>query len=410
VSEESDEAIVRARADLLSGRTVLFLIDNVPYRLDSRVRREASALKEIGASIIVICPSEDHGWRQIVNDVKVYQYPKPALGAGMAAHLIEYCVSLFFLTILTFWVYLRHGFSAIHVANPPDLLWLVAVPYKLLGCKYVFDHHDLVPELYEVRFSQSWPWLLPVVRFLERASIRLSDQVISTNQTFRHIAIERNGKAAPSVAVVRNGPMLSVDFPPTPPDAGIRSLGRVVVGYLGIMNPQDHLDYFLEMAKIIRIDRGREDIGFVMVGSGDAFDDLRRMRDAMGLGDVVRMPGTLPWPAVLSTLGAVDICVQPDPPTKFNKHLTMNKLMEYMALGKAAVAFDMPETRVSGGDAVVYVAPEGPSALADAVVTLADDDNRRAQLGAAARIRVESVLAWEHQSANLQAVYAKLLH
>jgi glycosyltransferase involved in cell wall biosynthesis len=164
------------------------------------------------------------------------------------------------------------------------------------------------------------------------------------------------------------------------------------------------------MARIIRIDHGRADIGFVMIGSGDSFDDLRRRRDAIGLGDVVRMTGTLPWPVVLSTLGAVDICVQPDPPTKFNKHLTMNKLMEYMALGKAAVAFDMPETRVSGGDTVVYVAAEGPGALADAVITLADDDNRRSELGAAARIRVESVLAWEHQSANLQAVYAKLLH
>jgi glycosyltransferase involved in cell wall biosynthesis len=249
--------------------------------------------------------------------------------------------------------------------------------------------------------------MVVIVQLMERMSIRLADHVISTNETFRRIAIERGGKAPERVTVVRNGPRLAVDFPAVPADPEVRRLGRVVVGYLGIMNPQDHLDFLLEAAKIVRDERGRSDIGFVMVGSGDAFADLLKQRDGLGLTEAVRMTGTLPWREVLSTLGAADICVQPDPPTPFNQHLTMNKLMEYMALGKAVVAFDMPETRISGGDAVIYVKPEGPGALADAIIALADDELRRLEMGRKARLRVEKTLAWEHQADNLRSVYAR---
>jgi glycosyltransferase involved in cell wall biosynthesis len=387
---------------------VLFLVENVPYSLDTRVRREAHALRSIGGAITVICPSDAGPWARTVEDVQVYHYPKPSLGGGFLAHVAEYATSLFFHTVLTLWVAIRHGFDVIHVANPPDLLWLVAAPWKLAGKRFIFDHHDLVPELFQVRFARRLPWLNRLMLWLERSSIRLADQVISTNQTFRNVAITRGGRDPADVTIVRNGPWLSKDFPEVAPDASVRRLGKVVVGYLGIMNAQDHLDNLIEAARIIRFEMKRPEIGFVLVGSGDAHRSLLAQRDAAGLKDCMDMPGTLPWQSVLATLGAVDICVQPDPPTAFNRHLTMNKLMEYMALSKACIAYDMPETRFSGADAVQYIQGTSANDLARAIADLADDPARREELGRRARARIENTLAWEHQAHSLLQVYAKL--
>jgi glycosyltransferase involved in cell wall biosynthesis len=388
---------------------VLFLIENVPYELDTRVRRQAHALKSVGASVSVICPRGARRAPRHSEGVRVYHYFKPTLGGGFLAHIAEYVTSLCCHFFLTLWVALRHGFDVIHVANPPDLLWLVGAPYRLFGKRFIFDHHDLVPELFAVRFSSRFPWLNSVMLALECWSIRSANHVISTNETFRRMAIERAGKAADDVSVVRNGPWLAKDFPVVAPDRRVRSFGRIVVGYLGIMNDQDHLDHLLEAARIIRHDQHRIDIAFILIGSGDAYRRLLALRDALKLTAVVHMPGTLPWNEVLSALSAVDICVQPDPPTEFNRHLTMNKLMEYMALGKPSIAFDMPETRFSGGDAVLYVQGNSPANLADAIVRLADDESWCQALGKAARQRVESTLAWEHQAQSLLDVYQRVL-
>lgn len=387
---------------------VLFLIENVPYSLDTRVRREAHALRSIGGDVTVICPADGGKWARTVESIRVYHYPKPSLGGGFLAHVAEYVTSLFFHAVLTLWVAVRHGFDVIHVANPPDLLWLVAAPWKLLGKRFIFDHHDLVPELFQVRYAKRLPWLNKVMLWLERSSLRLADQVISTNQTFRQIAMTRGGRDPGDVTIVRNGPWLSRDFPPVSLEDSVRLPGKVVVGYLGIMNPQDHLDNLIEAARIIRFDMNREDIGFVLIGSGDAHPTLLAQRNAAGLEDAIEMPGTLPWTKVLATLGGVDMCVQPDPPTAFNRHLTMNKLMEYMALGKACIAYDMPETRFSGADTVHYVSGTSAQDLADAIVALADDPEHRAELGRRARLRIENTLAWEHQAHSLLRVYGKL--
>ncbi len=386
---------------------VLFLVENVPYSLDTRVRRESHALMAAGAEITVICPSDGSGAVRDIDGVRVYQYPKPSLGAGFAGHVGEYLVSLFFHFWLTAWVAVRRGFDVVHVANPPDLLWLVAAPYKLLGKKYVFDHHDLVPELFQVRYRDKVPGIMAVVLWLERMSIRLADHVICTNETFRGFAMTRGGKAAQDVSVVRNGPWLGRDFPAA---RGAPKRGdKILVGYLGIMNPQDHIDHLIQAAHVVRHDLGRTDIEFLLIGSGDAHAWLRELRDQLWLSDAVQMPGTLPWAEVIERLSAADICVQPDPPTPFNRHLTMNKLMEYMALGKPAIAYDMPETRFSGGDAVTYIEDRTPAGLAAAIVKLADDPQLRAELGRRARDRIENTLSWEHQQSTLLAVYRQLL-
>jgi glycosyltransferase involved in cell wall biosynthesis len=387
----------------------LFLIEDMPLILDTRVLRETAALRSAGVASVVICPAEkNEPWHEVMDGVHVYRYRWHAWGESFAAHLLEYVTSLVAQSVLTLLVLLRHGFDVIHVGNPPDLLWLVAAPYKLIGKRFIYDQHDLVPELFEVRFGRRVPLVHAAMLMLERASYRLANHVITTTESFRRLAVERGGRQPRDVTVVRNGPHLSRDFPDVTPDPDVRAMGRIVVGYLGLMNQQDHLELFLQMARCVRFDHGRTDIAFVMVGSGDSFPSLVRLRDELGLSQAVRMTGTLPWKDVLATLNATDICVQPDPPNVFNRHLAMNKLMEYMALGKASVAFDMLETRVTGADAVLYVSGSSPENLAAAVVALADDPARRAALGATGRRRVEGELSWELQSRSLLAVYRRV--
>lgn len=387
---------------------VLFLIQDSSFTYDNRVRREAATLRDAGFGVSVICtaaPGEPLYREE--DGIHVYRFQLPRYSEGFLSHLGEYAVSIPSMTALAAWVYARHGFDVIHAANPPDLMWMVAAPYKARGVRFVFDHHDLVPELFEYRFKGSMARLLPLVRATEQASFRLADHVISTNETYRRVAIERGGRAPDEVTVVRNGPRLS-DFPPTEPDPRVRDLGRTVVGYLGYMNPQDGVDLLLEAARIIRLERGREDVAFVLVGGGDSFDDIRSLRDEMGLTEAIHMTGRIPWDGVLSTLAATDLCVQPDPPVGLNDHSTMNKLMEYMALGKPAVAFPLTETRVSGGDAAVYARGSTVEDLVEAILSLVDDPERRAEMGRAGRKRVEEKLSWQHQSRALLEVYRQL--
>ena len=392
---------------------VLFLIEDVSFKTDSRVQRQTSALLSTGAaSIVVICPAfEGEAEHDLLeNGIHVYRYKKPALGEGFLAHVAEYATSLVQQTRLAARVWKKHGFDVIHVANPPDILWAVALPYKLLArVRFIYDQHDIVPELFSVRFGESHALVTPLVLAMERISYALADHVIVTTESFRKLATSRGGQRDADVSIVRNGPFLSRDFPATAPVPEVSALGRLVVGYVGHMNPQDHLEVFLEMARILRFDMGRTDIGFVMLGAGDSWAGLKQSRDAMGLTDAVAMPGRVPWAQILGSLTACDICVQPDPPTAFNRLLAHNKLMEYMALGKASVAFDMEETRVSGGEAVDYVPGErGARGLAEAVAALADDPVRRAALGKAARARIVGTLSWEQQAHTLLEVYQRL--
>ncbi len=388
---------------------VLFLIEDGSFEFDNRVRRETATLIDAGMGVTVICPKyPGERWHNITAGIHVYRYLKPSLGSGFMAHVAEYMISLISQTVLAAWVALRHGFDAIHAANPPDLLWVVAAPYRLLfGKRFIFDHHDLVPELYEDRFGTPDSRVMTVLRFLERMSFRFAHHVVSTNESYRTVAMCRGNKRADEVTVVRNGPAPD-DFPDGEPDPKIRALGRIVVGYLGNMNPQDGVDRFLEMARLLRKVHQRLDIGFVMIGKGDSFEDLVRLRDEFGLTDVVAMTGRIPWSDVVASLRATDICVQPDPPGLLNNNSTMNKLMEYMSLGRAVVTYDLAETRVSGGDAVLYVRGSSTEDLAIAVMALADNPDRIRELQRAGQKRVRDVLSWDHQSPRLVEVYEKL--
>lgn len=407
----------------MSKLRVLYLNENSSFPYDNRARREMGTLRDAGAEILVICPAFEGGpgWEgckkaglsgtsvEHFDGHEIWYYPFPEYGHSLQGHLGEYAVSLAWLQRLAWRAFRQRGFDAIYAVNPPDLLWPIAAQFQALGKKFVFDHYDLNPELFQDRFGDNPAAMraLPLVKFMEKATITLADRVISTNGSYRRIAIERCGKAPDKVTIVRNGPDPK-NFHPDTPDPKARSMGKIVVGYLGNMNPQDGLDEIIEMARYLRFERGRTDIGFVLVGQGDSYKDVIALRDKLGLKDVIHMPGRLPMEGVRACLSAADICVQPDPPGGLNNVSTMNKVMEYMAMGKPVIAHALKETMVSGGDVAVYTRTPDARGLAERVLELADDPARRAALCEAGLKRCDEVLAWRHQAPCLLRVFDEL--
>ena len=359
----------------------------------------------------MICPVATSGEASYYkkDGVHVYQYYVKGQGEGIWAHMREYAISLANQTYLAAKINWKHQLSVIHIGNHSDLFWIVALPYKLIGKQIIYDQHDPIPELFDVRFGQRIPVLGRIIRILEKIGITLADHVITINETCRDSVLSKVKKRPDQVTIVRNGPRrCDFGFAGIHPDSRIRAIGRIVVGYLGHMNAQDNVDVFLEMAHIIRKKKERADIGFVMVGSGTDWYRLKNMRDNLGLSDAVYMPGRLPWKNVLSTINAADICIQPDLPNAFNHKVTMNKLMEYMMLGKPVVAFKLKETEISGGNAVVYCQEATAASMAKQVIALADDADRRRAMGEAGRRRIDDKLGWQHQEIALVSVYHAL--
>ena len=398
---------------------ILFLDEGRSYRFDNRARREVGTLRAAGAEVTVICPAYpgEPAHEFMDNGVECFRFPSTATefradsstaGGGVWGQLREYASALPKMASLMKKVHHDHPFHAIHVVTPPDVLGLLAAPYKRLGVRIVFDHYDLNPELFEDRFQGGVKnILLPLVKATEKMSIRAADRVISTNESYREIAITRCGKPPEQVSVVRNGPDLE-RFRELPPPPEVSTLGEIIIGYLGNMNPQDGVDHFVEMARILRHEQARGNIGFLLVGSGDSYPELLALRDKHELSDCMMFTGRLPADEMVSHLCATDICVQPDPPSRLNNVSTMNKVMEYMALGKAVVAYDLTETRVSGGDACLYATGGEPAALAAAVAQLIDAPEERKRRADEGERRVREKLAWNHQEPALLQVYEGL--
>ena len=389
---------------------VLYLIENGSYRFDHRARREVCTLRDAGCLVTVICPAfEGEGLRETMDgNVEIYRYRYPEVGKGFMAHLGEYGASLSCMSTIMAYLFATKGFDVIHAVNPPDLLWMLVAPYKAMGKRFVFDHYDLNPELFEDKFAGSGAMkVMPAVRAAEKASIQLADYVISTNESYRQIAINRCGKDPDKVRVVRNGPDVS-RFKLVEPREDVVALGDIVIGYLGNMNSQDGLDVYVEMARILRDELGRDDIGHALVGSGDAMKDLVALRAKHNLEDKIMLCGRMSAEEFMPVLSAAHICVQPDPPSRLNNVSTMNKPMEYMALGKPVITFELKETMVTGGDVCQYVPGSDPRDLAKKVVELADDEALRKELGERGLERVNSVLSWPHQAPNLLQIYEEL--
>jgi glycosyltransferase involved in cell wall biosynthesis len=388
----------------------LIFIEDGSFTYDNRVIREANALAADGWTVTVICPKypDDPFVRDVGSRIRVYYYPKPSYDS-LAGHAVEAAFTLVFGSLWTLWAFIRRGFSVFHACNPMDILWLIALPYKGAGKRFLFDQHDLVPELMASRTSLTprHP-LMRALLFLERRSYRLADTVIATNESYKETAVSRGGKNPDDVFVVRNGPDLR-KFRLVPPMTGLKENGQILVGYLGNMNPQDGVDHLLKAAETVVHRHGRQDIRFLLIGGGGAQPGLVELSRSLGLENNVSFTGRIPDDAMLSSLNACDICVQPDPFNPLNDKSTMNKVMEYMALEKPVVAYDLKETRVSGGDAVLYARPDDVDGLARAIMALADQPGVRAQMGRKGRERVENRLSWEHSVPFLLAAYRHAL-
>jgi glycosyltransferase involved in cell wall biosynthesis len=302
----------------------------------------------------------------------------------------------------------KEGIDVIHAHNPPDLLFLVGAFHKVFGRKFVFDHHDLSPELYQSRYATPSGLVTGGLALCERASVRLADVVIATNESYRAIDIQRNGIAPGRVFIVRNGPdLLRVRL--TEPDAALRGRARIVLGYLGAMNPQDGVDYLLRALDYLRHSLNRSDFHCILIGDGDSLEALKHLATELRLDDCVTFTGFIPDDDMVRYLSTVDICLDPNPSSPLNDVSTWIKVMEYMALGKPVVSFDLRETRVSAGDAAVYVKPNDQMEFARTTAALMDDPARRARMAEVGRARVQHELGWHVTSQNLLRAYESLL-
>lgn len=402
------------------------LVEN-RFPRDTRVRNEAFTLTANGVRVSVVAlRGAGESSHENVNGVSVYRLPRLTLfrklpdgDRSLTAKLLNklrvlvgYVTEYVYFTLgclgVTVYISLKEGIDVIHAHNPPDTLFVVGLFHKLFGRKFVFDHHDLCPELYRSRYATPSGLVTRALAFCERASVRLADVVIATNESYRAIDIERNGSAPGRVFVVRNGPDLS-RVRLTEPDAALRARAKVILGYLGAMNPQDGLDYLLRALGHLRHTLKRSDFHCILIGEGDSFEELKDLAKELRLDECVTFTGFIPDDEMVRYLSTVDICLDPNPSSPLNDVSTWIKVMEYMALGKPVVSFDLKETRVSAAEAAAYVEPNDELAFAKATAMLMDDPAKRATMAEVGRRRVERELGWHVTSQNLLRAYEYLL-
>ena len=388
---------------------VLIIVQNLPVPFDRRVWLECQALVASGYQVAVVCP-KGKGDRafQVVDSVELYKYRPYAPGGSKLSFVTEYAYSFLQTARLTLKARRSGRFAVIQACNPPDIFWPIGLALRARDrTRFVFDHHDLCPELYESRFPGGPRLPYRGLRALERRTHRTADWVISTNGSYRDIAVRRSGVPAGRVTVVRTGPDPDrLRRGPAHPE--LRRGRRFLAAYIGVMGPQDGVDYVVRAADIVVHQMGRTDIAFTLIGSGDCFSELVALRDELGLAGHVEFTGRAPDEEVGRILSTADIGLSPDPKNPLNDVSTMNKSMEYMAFELPVVAFDLLETRVSAGDAAVYVEPNVIQRYAEAITELMDDEPRRAQMGKTGRLRVEQELAWSHQQDAYLGVYREL--
>lgn len=382
---------------------MLIIVQNLPVPLDRRVWLECQALRDAGYTVSVICPQgPGDPPRHDVDGVALYKYRPAPEADSVAGFVYEFAYSW----LRTAWLSLRvrreQGFDILQACNPPDTYWLLARLWRFRGVRFVFDHHDLNPELFLSRFGT--PTSLPgrlqlaTLRWLERRTFRTADHVISTNASYREIAHRRGGLPEDRVTVVRSGPD-TARMRPVPPTTDVHRGGQHLLAYLGVMGPQDGVDNILHLMDELVHRRNRTALRAALLGFGDCLADLERQCTELGLDPYVEFTGRVGPDQIAQYLSAADVGIGPDPATPLNDLSTMNKTMEYMAFALPSVAFDLKETRVSGADTVLYAPDRDIDAMADAVEMLLDDPDLRADLGQRGRERVSTLLDWRPQRA-----------
>ncbi len=393
---------------------------------DVRVKNEADALTAAGYNVTVVALRKKGQARsEVVDGIRVYRLPRlelfrktpcedPTLFQktwlkvkALLGYISEYVYFTSACFGMSIYVLFKHGFDVIHAHNPPDTLFLVALPYKLLGKKYVFDHHDLCPELYRSRYGASNDFVARILKAVEWCNLKLANVTIATNESYKSIHIRRGGRKPETIFVVRNGPSTK-RMQMVAPSSRLRSNGKKILCYIGSLNPQDGVDYLLRSLRHLAHDLKREDFYCVIIGSGDSLEDLRALSKNLGLNGHVELTGYISDQELQRCLAAADICMDPDPSSPLNDVSTWIKVMEYMAYGKPIVSFDLKETRYSARDAAIFVPCNDELAFAKATAKLMDDPALREKMGRFGRERVERELQWSVVSRNLVAAYESL--
>lgn len=391
------------------GRKVLIIVENLPSPFDRRVWQEARALTAAGYLVSIICPT-GKGYEkryEEIDGIHIHRHPLPVEADGALGYLLEYSTALMWEFSLAWKVLFARGFDVIHACNPPDNIFLVGGFFKLfLGKKFLFDHHDINPELYEAKFGRR-DFFYKLICLFERLTFKTADVSIATNESYRRIAIERGGMDPDKVFVVRSGPQLE-RLRICPPVPALKQGKSHLVGYVGVMGKQEGIDYLLRSVDVIVNKMGRKDIHFGLVGGGTALEEMKDYARQLGVSDYVTFTGRVPDQDLLDMLNTADVCVNPDEANEMNDKSTMNKIMEYMALGKPIVQFDLTEGRFSAQDASLYAKKNDPVDMAEKIVGLLDDPERRQKMGEFGRNRVINELEWQYEVPKLLAAYDTL--
>ncbi|GAB3929230.1 glycosyltransferase family 4 protein [Larkinella terrae] len=389
------------------GKHILMIVENLAVPFDSRVWQEATALRQSGAEVSIICPTMKGYTKryECLEGIEIYRHSLATEGDGALGYLFEYGSALFWWFYLSLRIYFRKPFQVIHGCNPPDLIFIVALPFKLFGVKYVFDHHDANPELFIAKFGRKG-FFYHLMVWLERATFSVADYSIATNQSYREIALKRGGMRPEKVAVVRSGPNL--DRMKIRPANKVHKKGRAyLVGYLGTIGEQEGIDLLLDAAK--QITAVRQDVQFAIIGAGTSLEAMKALSVQMNLQNYVTFYGRLPDDQMLDILNTADVCVNPDRPTEMNDISTMNKIMEYMALKKPIVQFDLKEGRFSAQDASLYADHTKPDDFAQKILELINSKPLRVQMGEYGYHQVVNQLSWTYERKKLLTLYHNVL-
>lgn len=394
-----------------SQNKILMLLENNAYPQDSRVRKEAETLINAGFQLSIIAPREKgQTWTETVDGVHVYRYPAPVEASGFLGYIIEFGYSLVAMMVLSIVVLFRRDFQVIHAHNPPDVLVLIAILYKPLGKKFVFDHHDLSPELYDAKAQgKGNPTVYRALLFFEKLTFRMADYIISTNESYKKIAMTRGAVPENKIAIVRNGPVLE-RLVEVEPDFELAQKAKTLIGYIGEMGFQDGLDYLIRAINHLVNDFERKDIYVVLIGKGSAVESLKQLVDELHLQDYIYFAGYQPVAVWRPMLASVHIGTVPDPINPFNNQSTMIKITDYMGLHKPVVAFDLQEHRFTAGEAALYAEPNNEIDFAKQIITLMDNPEMQTKMGNIGYERIINDLAWDYQAKKLVQVYQTLFN
>jgi len=392
---------------VVAGRRVLILLQNEPVPSDRHVWNESTALTRAGFEVTVICPAgaeRDRRPFEKIEGIAIHRYEPRRSGQRAGDYVFEYLAALRSMRRLARRLAGKRPFDIVHACSPPDFLLLAALGLRRQGSRFVFDHHDLTPELYRTRFGTGALHRLTLAA--EQVAFRSADVVLSVNDSYRRIAIERGRRDPADVAIVRTGPDLT-RFVPSPPDPSLKRGKRYLLGYAGVMGPQDGVEEAL--LALAQLQALRNDWHAVFMGDGEVLGEMRKLADRLGVADCVEFTGWVEHDTIGRVLSSSDVCLAPDPQSPLNDVSSMVKTSEYMAIAKPFVCFDLPESRFGAGDAALFAAPDDHAGFARLVSELLDDPGRRARMGRAGRARAESFLAWEHQERSLLAAYSRAL-